>query len=197
MKKALVYIHGKGGNAEECEHYTPLFPDCDVIGFDYRAQTPWEAQTEFPAYFNELCREYDSVSIIANSIGAYFALNSLCDIPLQKAYFISPVANMEKLICDMLSWAGVTEAELREKGTIETDFGETLSWEYLRWVREHPFSWRIPSVILYGQRDNLQSRETICEFAERIDAALTVMENGEHWFHTPEQMAFLDNWISK
>lgn len=197
MKKALVYIHGKGGNAEECEHYKPLFPDCDVIGFDYRAQTPWEAQTEFPAYFNELCRDYDSVSIIASSIGAYFALNSLCDIPLEKAYFISPVADMEKLICDMMSWAGVTEAELREKGTIETDFGETLSWEYLRWVREHPFFWHTPSVILYGQRDNLQSRETVSEFAERINAALTVMENGEHWFHTPEQMAFLDNWIIK
>ena len=197
MKKALVYIHGKGGNAEECEHYRPLFPDCDVIGFDYHAQTPWEAQAEFPAYFNELCRDYDSVSIIANSIGAYFALNSLCDIPLEKAYFISPVADMEKLICTMLSWAGVTEAELQEKGTIETDFGDTLSLEYLRWVREHPFSWHTPSVILYGQRDNLQSRETICEFAERINAALTVMETGEHWFHTPEQMAFLDNWISK
>ena len=197
MKKALVYIHGKGGNAEECEHYKPIFPDCDVFGFDYRSQTPWEAQTEFPAYFNELCRDYDSVSIIANSIGAYFALNSLCDIPLQKAYFISPVADMEKLICTMLSWAGVTEAALREKGTIETDFGETLSWDYLNWVREHPFSWHTPSVILYGQRDNLQSRETICEFAERINAALTVMENSEHWFHTPEQMAFLDNWIRK
>ena len=21
------------------------------------------------------------------------------------------------------------------------------------------------------------------------------MENGEHWFHTDEQMKFLDNWI--
>ena len=24
---------------------------------------------------------------------------------------------------------------------------------------------------------------------------LTVMENGEHWFHTEEQMKFLDEWI--
>jgi len=28
-------------------------------------------------------------------------------------------------------------------------------------------------------------------------AELTVMEEGEHWFHTDEQMRFLDNWIMK
>lgn len=27
------------------------------------------------------------------------------------------------------------------------------------------------------------------------NAQLTVMQNGEHWFHTEEQMRFLDNWI--
>ena len=26
---------------------------------------------------------------------------------------------------------------------------------------------------------------------------LTVMRNGEHWFHTEEQMKFLDEWINK
>lgn len=26
-------------------------------------------------------------------------------------------------------------------------------------------------------------------------ARLTVMENGEHWFHTAEQLAFLDGWV--
>ena len=37
--------------AEEAEHYRALFPDAEVIGFDYRAQTPWEAKEEFPAFF--------------------------------------------------------------------------------------------------------------------------------------------------
>ncbi len=27
-------------------------------------------------------------------------------------------------------------------------------------------------------------------------AELTVMPNGEHWFHTEEQMQFLDRWIT-
>ena len=34
MKDAVLYIHGKGGSAAECEHYRPLFPDFEVIGLD-------------------------------------------------------------------------------------------------------------------------------------------------------------------
>ena len=37
MKQIVVYVHGKGGSAEEAEHYKFLFPDSEVIGFDYRA----------------------------------------------------------------------------------------------------------------------------------------------------------------
>ena len=37
----------------------------------------------------------------------------------------------------------------------------------------------------------------VSAFAEKHNADLTVIENGEHWFHTQEQMKFLDEWISK
>ena len=37
MDKTVIYIHGKGGNAEEAIHYKPLFSNCDVIGLDYTA----------------------------------------------------------------------------------------------------------------------------------------------------------------
>ena len=50
-KNIVIYVHGKGGSAEEAEHYKPLFPDSEVIGFDYRAQTPWEAKEEFAHFF--------------------------------------------------------------------------------------------------------------------------------------------------
>ena len=43
MKQTVIYVHGKGGNAQEATHYAPLFPESEVLGFDYRAQTPWEA----------------------------------------------------------------------------------------------------------------------------------------------------------
>ena len=29
------------------------------------------------------------------------------------------------------------------------------------------------------------------------NSCVAVMENGEHWFHTEEQMKFLDEWISR
>ncbi len=50
--------------------------------------------------------------------------------------------------------------------------------------------------VLYGDNDNLTSFETISAFAENR-CFLTVMKNGEHWFHTAEQMKFLDNWIKE
>ena len=152
-EKAVIYIHGKGGNAAEADHYKILFPQYEVIGFDYLSQTPWKAIEEFSDFFEEVSKLYRSIILIANSIGAYFAMNALGKAQVEKAYFISPIVNMEKLITDMMQWAGVTEADLKEQGSIETDFGETLSWEYLSWVRNHPASWDVPTSILYGSAD--------------------------------------------
>lgn len=197
MKKLVVYLHGKGGSAEEAAHYKPLFPGRDVIGLDYQAQTPWDAREELIPLMESFRREYDSISLIANSVGAFFALSSLAHQPLEQALLISPVVDMEQLIGDMMKWANVTETQLMEQGQIETPFGETLSWEYLCYVRAHPLRWAIPTSILYGGQDHLISYETICRFSERIGAELTVMPKGEHWFHTDEQMAFLDAWVRR
>lgn len=197
MKKLIIYIHGKGGNANEANYYKPLFSDCDVIGFDYIAQTPWDAKKEFPEYFDFVSKGYDTVSIIASSIGAYFAMLSLSAKRIDAAYFISPIVDMEKLISDMMTWAKVTESDLTERKEIPTDFGETLSWDYLCYVRKNPIKWNIPTHILYGENDNLTAFETMSEFADKTKASLTVMKNGEHWFHTDEQMRFINNWITE
>lgn len=122
-------------------------------------------------------------------------MNALAEKNISQAMFISPIVNMERLIADMMMWSNVTEAELESKKEIPTEFGETLSWEYLCYVRKHPIKWNIPTCILYGANDNLTSVETVSGFAEQIGASLTVMNDGEHWFHTNEQMEFLDNWI--
>jgi len=102
MKNAVLYVHGKGGSAAECEHYKPLFPDCEVFGLDYRTFTPWETGAEIRTAVEKLKNENESIILIANSIGA---------------------------------------------------------------------------------------------FAEQHNATLTVMANGEHWFHTDKQMRFFDEWI--
>ena len=193
----VIYIHGQGGNAEEAKHYKHLFKNCDVIGFDYKAQTPWEAKEEFPLFFDSLHTKFKSVILIANSIGAYFAMHALVGRKISKAFLISPIVDMEKLILNMMGQAGVTEDELQEKKEIPTASGATLSWKYLRYVRAHPLGWRIPTEILYGEKDIMTSFETVSDFAERSGAGLTVMKDGEHWFHTEEQLAFIDTWIRK
>ena len=194
MKKAILYIHGKGGSAAESERFKPYFPDADVIGVDYTGYIPWEVRAQIIAKYDELCG-YDRISVIANSIGAYFTMLALYDRNLSKAMFISPILDMERLILDMMGWAGVTETQLSEQGEIPTDFGETLSWKYLCFARENKVRWDIPTEILYAGGDNLTSRQTAEKFANEHNSSLTVMENGEHWFHTEEQLAFLYNWI--
>lgn len=195
MKNKIVYVHGKGGSAEEAEHYRGLFPEAEVVGFDYHAQTPWEAREEFPQFFAEQRKRCDHLTLIANSIGAFFAMSSLDGTLIDQAYFISPVVDMEKLIGNMMMWANVTERELAAKSEIPTRFGETLSWSYLCYVREHPIVWQVPTRILYGEHDTLTDLETISVFAKRVGAELTIMQGGEHWFHTEQQMRFLDDWI--
>ncbi|SFX13928.1 carboxylesterase [Ruminococcus sp. XPD3002] len=196
MKK-VIYIHGRNGSADEAEIYKPIFSGYDIIGLEYKSETPWQAKTEFPKLYDEICAESNEVILIANSIGAYFAMHSLAEKKINKAYFISPIVDMERLILDMMKWAGIGEKELAQRGEIKTDFGETLSWEYLCYVRERPIKWHIPTEILYGENDNLTSLETITAFAERTGAELTVMSGGEHWFHTEEQMRFLTEWLTK
>ena len=195
MNKCVIYIHGKGGSADEAIHYRPHFVGHDVVGFDYKSQTPWEAEKEFSAYFDEQTKNCDEVILIANSIGAHLSMASLYDKKISQAFFISPIVDMEKLITDMMRWENVTEQELSTREEIPTKFGETLSWEYLCYVREHPVKWDIPTHIIYGEKDSLTSYDTVKAFAERISAELSVMKDGGHWFHTDEQMAFIDETI--
>ena len=108
MKQIVIYVHGKGGTAEEAKHYQPLFAESDVIGVDYKSQNPWEAKREFPDFYDLHSKGYDSVILVANSIGAFFSMNALAEKNISKALFISPIVNMERLITDMMTWANVT-----------------------------------------------------------------------------------------
>lgn len=191
----VVYVHGKGGCAEEAQHYRGIFPDAELMGLAYQTFTPWETGNEIRKTVRDLYKKYDNVLLIANSIGAFFSMCGGINEYIKKAYFISPVVDMEKLIRNMMKWAQVTEEELQAKGIIPTEFGEDLSWEYLSYVRAHPLEWRVPTQILYGGRDNLTDYATMKNFAEKHGAGLTVMEDGEHWFHTEKQMEFLDDWL--
>ena len=85
----VLFIHGKGGNAEEAEHCRQFFPGKDVYGFDYKSQNPWEAKKEFGDMIAELSEKYNRITLIAVSIGAYFSMNAGIGKFIDKASFIS------------------------------------------------------------------------------------------------------------
>ena len=60
MRQLVLYIHGKGGNAMEADHYKTLFAGYDVIGIDYHADNPWDAISEFKEFFHRY-RQYWSL----------------------------------------------------------------------------------------------------------------------------------------
>ena len=101
---------------------------------------------------------------------------------------------METLILSMMQGTHVTEEQLKAAGEIPTEMGETLSWPYLCWVREHPLQWHTPTQVLYGDKDALTSRAVMERFRQQSGAHLTIMEDGEHWFHTSVQMAAVQTW---
>ena len=168
-----------------------------MIGLDYHGIEPWSAGEEIRDAVFGLCGTYRRVSLIGYSIGAFLAMHADVDALLERAYFISPVVDMESIILALMAQAQVTEEDLKTAGTIPLEGGIALSWEYLDYVRTHPVEWSAPTAILYAERDNLQPRKTIEDFADAHGADLTVMPDGEHWFHTEEQMRFLDDWFLK
>ena len=191
----VIYIHGQGGNISEAGHYQTLLPDFNITGFDYKADTPFEARDEFSEYLESFSSMHERIIIIANSLGAYFIMNVSNAHLIDRAYFISPVVDMESIIKNIMACENITERELKLKHTIKASSGIILSWDYLSWVRANPISWRVQTSILYGEHDNIQALETIKTFSRRIGADLTIMKGGEHYFHTDEQMKFLDRWL--
>ena len=87
MKQLVIYVHGKGGSEKEADHYRPLFAGSTVIGFDYQSQDPWHAEKEFSDFFDQVAKGYDSVVLVANSIGAFFAMSGLAEKKIEKAFF--------------------------------------------------------------------------------------------------------------
>jgi len=80
MKNAVVYIHGKGGSADEALYYKKFFnDDYELLGFNYKSELPWQTDEEFQNYFDSLIPNYNEILLIANSIGAYFSMLSLSE----------------------------------------------------------------------------------------------------------------------
>ena len=204
----FLHIHGKMGCKEEAARFAEIVCpkgyqvlSIDLPGHGDRTAemerfVPWEVVPELQTVYGFARQHWQKISLYANSIGAYFSLLAYRDAKLEKSLFVSPILDMEKLIRDMMGWAGVTREQLKAAGEIPTAFGETLSWKYLTYAAEKRITkWDSPTAILYAGQDHLTARQTVDDFARQFGCAVTVMENGEHWFHTEEQLAVLDAWL--
>ena len=65
MRKATLYIHGKGGSAEEAAQFRPFCAEYDVRGIDLADFTPWGSAGQIRATFNEMREECGHVSVLA------------------------------------------------------------------------------------------------------------------------------------
>ena len=204
-EQGYLFLHGQMGHKEEAEAFAQVVcpKGVQVLSIDLPGHgarqgrgeelAPWTAVPDICAALDWTKDRWKTVSLRANSIGAYFAMLAF-EAP-SRALIVSPIVDMEGLIVTMMGWAGVTEEQLQKQGEIPTSFGQTLSWKYLKWVREHPlFEWTCPICILYGSEDAMTSRQTVEKYAAHHNAQLTVVEGAEHWFHTPGQLAALREW---
>jgi hypothetical protein len=87
---------------------------------------------------------------------------------------------------------------LKEKKEIKTSFGETLSWNYYEFVQKNPIKkWDNKTFILYGENDNITEKCVLNSFVEKYNCNLEILKNGEHYFHTIEQLDYLNKWLEK
>ena len=208
--KVYFYVHGQDGRKEEAELLGEIvIPQgwqvlsVDLPGHGERKEEtdafdPWHIVPELTRVANDLKTHWGQIALCANSIGAWFSLLSMNEVRPERCLFISPILDMNRLIGNMMKWAHVTETQLQREGLIPTDFGQTLSWEYYVYARQRPIvTCEAPTHILYGDADHLSERSVVDQFVERFDCSLTVVEKGEHWFHTPWQLEILSRWLTE
>lgn len=205
--RVFLFVHGRHGRKEEAKPFAEAVcpKGWQVLAVDLpehgarrgSAETldPWHVVPELETVLAYIRNRWSRTDLRADSIGAWFSMLAFGNTPPERSLFVSPVLDMAALIQRMMAWARVTEADLEDRESIPTDFGETLSWKYYQYAKAHPIKvWSSPTAILYAGQDTLTPRREVEDFVSRFHCGLTVMEEGEHWFHTPEQLEVLRRW---
>jgi len=208
--KLFIAVHGNLSHKEDTviellaneaikKGYQVLSFDLPEHGDRKGEETPCKVQhcvhdlKEIGKYAQE---HWDQVSLFACSMGAYFSLLTYRDIGLKTALFLSPVVDMERIIRNMMMWFQVSPERLEKEGTIDTPVGQKLYWDYFCYVLDHPVNrWDVDTRILYGAQDNLVEFDTISNFIEKFPCTLEIMDEGEHYFHTVDQLHRFRVWL--
>ena len=65
-------------------------------------------------------------------------------------------------------------------------------------MKEHPIcDWEIPTAILYGGNDNMQSAEVIQKFVGKYLCDLTISQDSEHAFMQERDRNIVEKWLEK
>lgn len=211
-EKLFIAVHGNMSNKEDVviqilaeeaikKGYQVLSFDLPEHGERKGDSTPCKVQfcvndlTTIIDYAKEYWKE---INLFACSMGAYFSLLAYKNDVIKKALFLSPVVNMERIIENMMKWFNVTPESLKEEVMIETPIGEKLYWDYFCYVKDNPINiWNTDTCIMYGAKDDLCEFETINYFVHKFNCDLEIVELGEHYFHTEEQLSVFKNWLTK
>lgn len=207
QEKIYIHVHGKQSRKEYAEQFAEIaeskgyqtlsfdLPEHgERVGENVRCDV-WNGVHDLNVIADYAFSHWDSVSLFACSLGAYFSLNAYTDRKFEKCLFQSPIVDMKWLVTHMMLWSGVSEQELRDKKEIPTEI-DTLRWDYYRYIFENPvLKWPFPTAVLYGGKDKLQPLSSLQAFCEQFGAKLTVSENSEHPFMGKEDFGIVDMWI--
>ena len=205
--RAFIHVHGKQSRKEYAEGFAAIAEEkgfqtlsFDLPGHGERAGGPercdvWTGVRDLDRVADFAFARWPRVSLYANSLGAWFALNAYPARPLERCLFQSPIVDMRWLVEQMMRWSGVTPQRLEREGEIDTPI-DALRWDYYQYILAHPVGeWPVPTRILYAGRDDLQPEAVMRAFAERHHAALTVSPDSEHPFMAPEDRLIVEAWL--
>jgi len=209
--KVFIHVHGKMSRKEYAESFAKIAEEYgyQTISFDlpehgerqsdisdksYRCDV-WNGQKDLTEIADYAFERWESLSLFACSLGAYFSLQTYGNRKFDKILFQSPIADMKWLVEHMMLWSGVTEKQLEEQGEIETPI-DALRWDYYCYIKAHPVNqWHKNTAVLYGDLDDLQDRTCIESFSKRFNAILTVSEGSKHPFMEERDSGIVEKWI--
>ncbi len=175
-EKVFLFVHGLHGRKEEALAFAKeaVPKGYQVLSIDLPVERkPWEVLPLLNEVRDYLYENWKSVSVRANSIGSWFTLLAFQSKKVEQALLVSPILDMKKFI------------ELMPQR--EDD--------YYEWVVNNPITGcDVPTYILRPEVDMIVSEEIDRDFISQHQWQITIMPGGEHWFHTPEQLAFLKAW---
>mgnify|MGYP001209219543 CR=1 FL=1 len=208
--KVYIFVHGKKSKKEEAEGFAEIAErkGYQVVSFDLpehgeRKNEAYKCTVQNGVYDLRLIGHFvtgrwENISLFGSSLGVYFSLVAYQDLKFSKCLFLSPILDMERLIQNMMNWFNVSEDLLKENQELPIPMGETLSWSYYAYVKGTPITkWNNPTAIFYGANDNLTERFTVDNFVKKFHCDLEILQSGEHYFHTKEQIDAVNKWLMK